>query len=470
VPSDPAKKSVVVLPFDNMSPDPGDAYFADGLTEEIINNLSHIRSLRVISRSSAMVLKGTQKDLRTLGKELDIQYVLEGSVRKSGDDLRITAQLIDALADEHLWAEKYDGVLEDVFRVQETVSRSIVDALRVSLTPEEDGRLADRPFQDVRAYELLLRAREASYSYSSEGMERARSLLQEALEIVGDNPVLLAQLGNVHYQFWNMGIRLDEDDLRLARECADRALSLDPHSADYLWIRGHLEVTGGNAVRALGYLEEALERAPAHADALGWYTVYAGVIGLGAKAKARLNELKEVDPLSIFGLFVPIVIEIVAGRFSVGLDLAQRTREAHPDDPTIEAWYAMALAVNGQRQAAAAAIRSFFGTREGLWARLVSVLGAALEHDSEGVLRRIDGDFERWAAKDLLYSWWTAIALTQIGETERALSWLETAVERGNINYPYLSQYDPLLEELRGETRFTQLMERVSQEWESLQK
>ena len=109
------RTSIVVLPFDNLSPDPGDAYFSDGLTEEIITDLSFIRWLRVISRSSAMALKGTNKDVRTIGRELGVQYVLVGSVRKAGEDLRITAQLIDGRTDSHIWAEKYDGKLDDVF-------------------------------------------------------------------------------------------------------------------------------------------------------------------------------------------------------------------------------------------------------------------------------------------------------------------------------------------------------------------
>ena len=119
------RNSIVVLPFDNMSPDPGDAYFSDGLTEEIITQLSYLRSLRVISRSSAMVLKETQKDVRTIGRELDVGYVLEGSVRKAGKDLRITAQLIDASADEYLWTQSYDRELRDVFDIQSEIALSV---------------------------------------------------------------------------------------------------------------------------------------------------------------------------------------------------------------------------------------------------------------------------------------------------------------------------------------------------------
>lgn len=113
LPEPSAKTSIVVLPFDNFSPDPGDAYFSDGLTEEIITNLASLRSLRVISRNTAMVLKGCRKDVRTIGRELDVEYVLEGSVRKAGDELRIVAQLIDARSDEHLWVERQKGTMGD---------------------------------------------------------------------------------------------------------------------------------------------------------------------------------------------------------------------------------------------------------------------------------------------------------------------------------------------------------------------
>jgi TolB-like protein len=181
------KTSIVVLPFDNLSPDPQDAYLSDGLTEEVTADLSHLRSLRVISRSSAMALKGSQKDVRTIGKELNVRYVLEGSVRKAGDDLRITAQLIDAAVDEHLWAEKYSGTIEDVFTMQEQVSRSIVDSLELQLTP------------NLQAYECYLRALSATWLLSEESHERALDLIERGLEIAGDSDLLYAAKGLVYY-------------------------------------------------------------------------------------------------------------------------------------------------------------------------------------------------------------------------------------------------------------------------------
>ncbi|UCC73716.1 MAG: hypothetical protein JSV86_03915, partial [Gemmatimonadota bacterium] len=171
---EPVRKSIVVLPFDNMSPDPQDAYLSDGLTEEIITGLSCCGPLRVISRNSARALKGTQKDTRTIASELDVQYVLEGSVRKAGNDLRITAQLIDGRTDEHLWSERYSGTLDDVFDMQERISCSIVDALMLELSPEEERRLTERPIDNVQAYECYLRARQEIWLFTKDATDRAR--------------------------------------------------------------------------------------------------------------------------------------------------------------------------------------------------------------------------------------------------------------------------------------------------------
>src|SRR5262249_9563655 len=148
-------------------------YFADGLTDEIITDLSQIRNLRVISRSSSMQLKGAGRDLKSIASELKVQYLLEGTVRKAGDSLRVTGQLIDAASDEHLWAEKYSGKLEDVFDIQETISRKIVDALKMKLSPQEDRRLAERPVSNVVVYDCYLRAQQEIYEFTQEGLDRA---------------------------------------------------------------------------------------------------------------------------------------------------------------------------------------------------------------------------------------------------------------------------------------------------------
>jgi TolB-like protein len=468
-PSEDPGLSIVVLPFDNLSPDPNDAYFSDGLTEEIIADLSISQSLRVISRSSAMVLKGTQKDVRTIGKELGVQYVLEGSVRKAGDNLRITAQLIDAVTDHHLWAEKYDGVLDDIFSIQETVSRSIVDALRLKLNPGEEERLAERPIPDVRAYELYLKARQGIYSFNKEKLEAAEVYLKEALEISGENAVLIYQHAHLHYQFWNAGIRLDEEDLRMAREYADRALALDPGSPDHLVIRGLLEVTGGDGVRGYRYMEAALDRDPNHADALFWSPAISAFFGREVEAKARLAQLRKIDPLNPFGSVFLVWIELKKGRFSSAVDLALRFRKTISLEPLLEGVYAIALAQTDRPKEAVTVIREVFGHSQGMIARGFSALACAFEGDRDGVLGLLDSEFERWAEKDFQYSEWAAQSLAQVGERDRAMDWLENSVARGNINFPYLNEYDSFLSNVRDQPRFQALMERVKSEWDSFE-
>jgi TolB-like protein len=263
-----SRKSIVVLPFDSMSPDPNDAYFSDGLTEEIITNLSHIRSLRVISRSSAMVLKSTQKDVRTIGQELDVQYVLEGSVRRSGDDLRITAQLIDARTDEHLWAERYEGTMEDVFQIQEEASKAIVEALHVEINPGELERLVERPIDDVRAYECYLRARNELHKGTAESMESARRHLEAALEIVGENWLLYQGMAEWHLFTYEIGVKADDETLQLAEECAARVMALRPESAGSHYLRGGIERHRGTVERAARHFKKALDIDENHAGAL----------------------------------------------------------------------------------------------------------------------------------------------------------------------------------------------------------
>ena len=195
------KKSIIVLPFDDMSPESDQEYFSDGLTEEIITDLSHINDLLVISRSSAMTFKGTKKKIKKISKEVDVQYVLEGSVRKAGNNLRITAQLIDGLNDTHLWAEKYSGTLDDVFQIQEDVSRSIVEALKLMLSPEEETKLTERPIDDPIAIDCYMKASYEIMRFTESSIDRALKYLQNGLDIVGENPVIYAGMGYAYFNY-----------------------------------------------------------------------------------------------------------------------------------------------------------------------------------------------------------------------------------------------------------------------------
>jgi serine/threonine protein kinase len=223
-------KSIIVLPFKNISPDPEQDHFCDGMTEEIIATLSRLGDLLVISRSSAMTFRQTDKTIPEIARMVNVRYVLKGSVRKAGNDLRITAQLIDSKTDAHLWAENYTGTLDDIFNIQEHVSRSIANSLKVQLGSIGNSILSERPISDVKAYEFYLKARQEIYRFSEESLDRAVRYLEKGLEISGENPLLLSCMGNAYFQYWNMGIKMNEVYLVKAKDCADRIFKTDPNS------------------------------------------------------------------------------------------------------------------------------------------------------------------------------------------------------------------------------------------------
>lgn len=209
------RKSILVLPFENRSQDPEQEYFSDGLTDELITDLSGLKALRVIARNASMKLKGTQKELHTLGEELQAEYALEGSVRQAGNTLRINAQLVDIATGSTLWASRYTGHLKKVFDFQEEVSRSIVDALHLQLNQEEDQALAKHPIPNLMAYDSYLKARKETITFSETGIQRALDFLKKGKEIVGENPILLYGQGAVYFQMLNSGISTDENPIAL---------------------------------------------------------------------------------------------------------------------------------------------------------------------------------------------------------------------------------------------------------------
>jgi non-specific serine/threonine protein kinase len=467
-----SRKSIVVLPFDSMSPDPNDAYFSDGLTEEIITNLSHIRSLRVISRSSAMVLKSTHKDVRTIGQELDVQYVLEGSVRRSGDDLRITAQLIDARTDEHLWAERYEGTMEDVFQIQEEASKAIVEALQVEINPGELERLVERPIDDVRAYECYLRARNELHKGTAESMESARRHLEAALEIVGENWLLYQGMAEWHLFTYEIGVKADDETLQLAEECAARVMALRPESAGSHYLRGGIERHRGTVERAARHFKKALDIDENHAGAL-FFQVFAHSAQFGRPSAADefSVRLATIDPLSPLSMFIVGFHHLVSGRLDEALTTFDSILELEPDFH-IAVIQGQALALLWQdRPEEALGVLAPIAQRD-LRDQLTEYaifLHCAIAGDSVGATEALSENTRKWFWNDPELPWFGASTFALAGAKDEALTWLEHAVEKGWINYPLFSAQDPFLESIRGEERFKQLMTEVKARWEAFE-
>lgn len=194
------RKSIAVLPFENLSPDPENAFFADGMTEDILTQLAKIRDLKVISRSSVMRYKGTQKPIRAIAQELGVATVLEGSVRRAGNRVRIVSELIDARNDQHLWADTYDRDLKDVFAIQSEVAQQIAGALRATLSPAERQLIERSPTENLAAYDQYMKGRELYYHYRKADNESAVQAIQKALKLDPNFALPYAGLGDAYAQ------------------------------------------------------------------------------------------------------------------------------------------------------------------------------------------------------------------------------------------------------------------------------
>ena len=459
-PAAPPKHAIVVLPFANLSPDPDNAYFADGLMEEVIADLSRVRALTVISRTSSAKLRGTDWDLRRIGRELGVRYALEGSVRRAGATLRITAQLIEIETEAHLWAEKYSGTVDDVFDLQERLSRQIVEALRITLSPPEDRELAERPIADIRAFEYYQRARQEYYRQSAEGMVAARALAEHGLSVVGPNEALFGILGTVYAWSPTFLAGDEEATLREAEACARRAFELNPGSAQGLSIMGQVAYRRGQAGEAVRLLTRACAADPNNPDAmhqLGGAYLLGGRIG---PMREVLTRLVELDPLTASNHCLLGLSHSLGGDPAGALPSHRRAIELDLRSTICRVCAAVAMVAAGRESEAVTHFEwlerqpaddylAMVGTR--FRRGLTGIRAAVLSPPSPGERAMAESD-EYW-------SYLMAAAYALVGEAEQALSWLGHTIEvRGWVDYVYFSRHDRFLESLRPDPRFQALM------------
>ena len=312
--------SIAVVPFKNLSTDQDAEFFCDGLTEDITLDLAKVGNLRVISRTSAKQLKDSEKDLRAQGRELGVQYVLEGSVRRAGANVRITAQLIHVETDAHVWGERFSGTLEDIFAIQEELLRKIVDALKLTLTLEEDRAFAERPFDDVRAYECYTRAHEEQWRWSKDGLERSLRLLDSVSRSSATMSSSTRPKESSTGNSWLAGCSRETHPLPkrrvIARKCSSSAGDRPwPTSFEAPW------KSSGEAPRRLqGTSTKRSRFSRTTGDALYWLCFVQAWAGHTDAARLLVARLLEIDPLTAANYWIVGAVEMIAGRFNAAAD------------------------------------------------------------------------------------------------------------------------------------------------------
>jgi len=460
-------QSIAVLPFTNLSTDPENAYFADGLTDEITADLSKVQALRVISRTSAATFKGTTKDARTIARELGTRFLLEGSVRRADGRLRITAQLIDAEADTHLWAEKFDGSVEDVFAIQERIARVIVEALELRLSADEDRRLAQRGIDNVHAYECYLRARQQGWRWRKDAIDQAIQLLRNGLALLRDSARLHAALGVAYLQYREAGIDFGEGPLLEAEACARTVFELEPASAAGFQLRGWIHYSRARIQEAVRDLKLALELEPNDPDTLLLLSNCYLISGRVSAARPLLDRLISIDPLTPLTRCMPAFASLLDGDVAGAIGPYREMFEMDPGNPMARLFYVWVLLLNRRIDAAVPILESFpVEVRDTVPARIAFFLAAAFsENGRDSQLPPITPDMEAAASATDVFARLLADAYALAGVSASSIRWIEVAIERGFINYPFLSRWDPCLENVRSDSRFVALMEVVRERW-----
>jgi TolB-like protein/Tfp pilus assembly protein PilF len=326
----PEEKSIAVLPFQNMSGSSDDEYFSDGITEDIITRLSKIADLNVISRQSTMQYKNSAKSLRDIGRELGVAAVLEGSVRRAGNQVRIVAQLIDARSDRHIWAETYDKEMTEIFAIQSDVAQKIAGALEATLLPAEKEQIEKQPTRDLTAYDYYLRGRQYYYRYTSQSNETAIELFRKALELDPDYALALAGLADAYAQ------RVDKygyaaSSLDSVIAIARTAIAKDPTLADgYKALGLAYQLKGWSKMGSEAY-RKALELNPKCHAALANLGLTDCVFGDFGEAYVLLNEALRIDPRIAYSHITLSYLYLGLEEYAKARECCMKAIELQPD-------------------------------------------------------------------------------------------------------------------------------------------
>jgi serine/threonine protein kinase/Tfp pilus assembly protein PilF len=423
----PVSASIAVLPFADMSPDKDQEYFSDGISEELLNLLAKIPELQVAARTSSFSYKGENVKIADVARDLNVAHILEGSVRKAGNEVRITAQLIKADDGFHMWSETWDRSLDDIFAIQDEIAADVVAQLKVTLL----GAAPTVEATDPAAYALYLQARQLGRQGTAEGLEQSMALYQQALAIDPDYAAAWAGLARNYYTQAGTELHPIDEGYQLAREAANRALAIDPEYAPAYAQLGYIAVYHGDLAAAARHLERALALDPTNSDIIANAAILARSLGRLDEAIALQEYAVGRDPVNPIGHARLGLFYLWAGRPDESIASYRTTLSLSPGRIGAKHNIGEALLLKGEPEAALAAIQQ---ESSELW-RMVGLpmayhaLGQAAESDA--TLAELIEKYEQETAYNIAY------VLALRGEADRAFEWLDKAVQ---YNDPGLSE------------------------------
>lgn len=446
-------KSIAVLPFVNMSSDEEQEYFSDGLTEELLNVLARGKEMRVIGRTSSFQFKGKNEDLREIGRKLNVSHILEGSVRRAGDEVRITAQLIDSVDGTHLWSQTFDRTLDDIFAVQDEIASAVANALQVELLGDTQTPVSRR---NVEAYDLYLKGLRARHLHDPENMQKALEHFEQSLELDPELAVSWQQLADAYSAMTVAGMLPTSEGIRLAKDAVNRALELDPTLASAHVVLGAIRTNfdrdwkGAEAAYA-----RALEIDPNNANALNGASILAAALGNHASAVDYNARSIEVDPLNIRALHNKAFIHYVGRDFeSAETALLDAIEFAGGNYIYAHTVLSLILVAQERSEEALAASEKELGEPWRLAAQSIVYHALGREEESEVALQQLIDKYSDRIAMPIggCYAF--------RGDADRAMEWLNRAYAQ---NDPQLSvtRVHPVHDKLQGEPRFQELLRKL---------
>ena len=451
------KHRLAVLPLANMSADPADEYFADGMTEELISAVSSISGLSVISRTSVMEYKGKGRKLAEVGDELNVGTVLEGSVRRAGNRLRVTAQLIDVGEDRHLWSEKYDRELDDVFKIQDDIAGKIAQALRVKLVSVQGpGR---KQTENIEAYTLYLRGRFLWSKRSKEGVMAAMKLFQDAINIDPNYAKAYSGLADAYTIAAGFDFMDKDDGQAKAREMAVKALELDDtlaeaHASLGIILQDHLKY-----VEAQREFRRAIELNPSYASAHHWLSNCLSVLGNQSETIDEIEKAHELDPLSPIITLVLADHYSMAGRLDEALAMIDKLVETEPTFSIAYRDRGYLFALKGMQEKAIADIEAKFKLDQ---SDEEYKLGLACVYGWFGEIGKASHLLHEVQEGQHLqkYSGWIAIGHAILGDRDEFFAWVERAIDENAVPVEIL-RYSPVCDNVRNDPRFPGIFKRL---------